>query len=108
AIGDWLRTNGEAVYGTTPWTRAAGTTDGAIPLRFTASRDGATVYAAVMGALPSGSVTLVGIRSPPASVRLLGVAGRLRWTMSGEDLVITLPAAAPVSPASVFALRQRR
>jgi alpha-L-fucosidase len=108
AIGDWLRTNGEAVYGTKPWTRAAGTTADGMPLRFTASRDDATVYAAVMGPLPAGSVTLIGIGDAPGSVRLLGVAGKLHWTMSGEDLVITLPAGAPAAPASVFALRQRR
>src|SRR3954464_10562356 len=39
-IGAWLDVNGESIFGTRPWTRSAGVTADATPVRFTASRDG--------------------------------------------------------------------
>ena len=35
SLGAWLRQNGEAIYGTEPWSRAEGETDQNIPVRFT-------------------------------------------------------------------------
>jgi alpha-L-fucosidase len=106
AMGAWLEVNGEAIFGTRPWTRAEGMTGDGTPVRFTASRDGARVYAAVMGALPSSEVTLVGVGGAPGGVRLLGVTGTLAATVVGSDLRIALPDAAPAQPVHVFELTQ--
>jgi alpha-L-fucosidase len=104
AIGAWLGTNGEAIFGTRPWTRAEGVTSDATPVRFTASRDGTRVYAAVLGPLPANEVTILGVGDAPGGVRLLGFADTLGTTFSGIDLRIELPAAPPAEPVHVFEL----
>ncbi len=47
ALGWWLRTNGDAIYGTRPWTRTDGTTAEGHDIRYT-TRDG-EVFAIVCG-----------------------------------------------------------
>lgn len=104
AIGAWLAINGESVFGSTPWTVAEGITGDGTPVRFTMRRDGSVVYAAVLGALPAGEVTLVGVGSGFDGARLLGVSGALAVTPDGSDLRVQLPVTLPTSPVSVIAL----
>jgi alpha-L-fucosidase len=106
AIGAWLDVHGEAIFGTRPWTRADGVTGDGTPVRFTASRDGARVYAAVLGALPAGGVTLVGVGDAPGGVRLLGSPEALAAVATDGDLHVTLPVAPPARPVHVFVLAQ--
>jgi alpha-L-fucosidase len=104
AIGAWLDVNGEAIFGTHPWTRSAGVLGDGTPVRFTASRDGLTVYATVLGALAPSSIVLRDVPAPPTQVRLLGSSSPLPWTAVGTDLEITLPPGVPTAAAYVFAL----
>jgi alpha-L-fucosidase len=104
AIGAWLGVNGEAIFATRPWTHAEGTTGDGTPVRFTASADGATVYAIVMGPLPAKALTLAGAGLAPSTVRLLGSADRLEATVAGSDLRITLPETVLPQAAYAFAL----
>jgi hypothetical protein len=74
-------------------------------VRFTTSADGATLYAIVMGPLPAGEVTLVGVNATPKKARLLGPRSKkVKATVSGSDLRIKLPKAPPAQAAHVFAL----
>ncbi|MEQ1788229.1 MAG: alpha-L-fucosidase, partial [Acidimicrobiales bacterium] len=70
ALGWWLRTNGDAVYGTRPWSRTDGETTDGQAIRFT-TKDGA-LYAIVVGTPPSDEVTLDVTPPPGAEVTLLG------------------------------------
>ena len=100
-LGAWLRTNGEAIYGTRPWTSAAATTRDGIDVRFTRRDD--ALYAIVLGAPSAPRVAISGVRPhPDATIELLGHDGHLAWRLDGEDIAIDLPAA-PTTPA--FSLR---
>ena len=107
AIGAWLAVNGEAIFGTRPWTRAEGVTGDGTPVRFTASRDGTRVYAIVLGPLPPGEITLRRRRLPPRAACGCS-ARRARSTPrpSGADLRIQLPATPPAQAVHVFELSQ--
>jgi alpha-L-fucosidase len=108
ALGAWLAQNGEAIYGTHPWSRAEGkATDGktgdGIDVRFT--RRGATLYATLLGEPKGASLTLAGVQAKAgAQVRLLGANAPLAWSQSGDDLKVTMPAALPGKYAYVLAI----
>jgi alpha-L-fucosidase len=104
AMGAWLAVNGEAIFATRPWVRAEGVTGDGTPLRFTASQDGTRLFAIVLGPLPAGEITLVGVGSTARAVSLLGTEGELPATASGADLRIMLPPSPPPQAAHVFAL----
>ena len=105
ALGAWLHQNGDAIYGTKPWTRAEGTAVSGstqIPTRFTTH--GATLYATLLGEGPSGSVTLKDVTlKPGATLTLLGAPGSLRWHQQAGDVVVELAGGATHGYAPVLA-----
>jgi alpha-L-fucosidase len=101
SLGAWLRQNGEAIYGTEPWSRAEGETDQSIPVRFT--QKSGRLYATLMGSPKSGAILLRDVRPASGSqVHLLGDAKPLTWTQKGADLEVQLPAALPGKYAYVL------
>ena len=97
ALGWWLRTNGDAIYGTRPWTRTDGTTGEGHDVRFT-TRDGA-VYAIVCGTPSSDGVALdvapaARRRRPPARPRRPA-----RVDAVGDGCAVTLPGRPADAPA---------
>jgi alpha-L-fucosidase len=90
-IGSWLETNGEAIYGTVPWWRMAGTGT----LRFTLHPNKA-FYITSLTPLPGRVVVDAPVPIRPGNrITLLGWHGPvLQWTHSGGRLVITVPPAA--------------
>jgi alpha-L-fucosidase len=105
AIGRWLEVNGSAIFGSRPWVRADGRTGDGTSVRFTASADGRTVHAIVLGPLAGPDVVLEDVAASPKRVELLGSRGALRWRREGGGLRIELPAAVPAAPAHTFAIR---
>jgi alpha-L-fucosidase len=83
-LGDWMRINGESIYGTRP----------TAPYRagdVAYTRRGAVVYAIVLGE-PRGRVRLPRLAVPDgARATLLGVSAPLAWSRDGEDTVVELP-----------------
>jgi alpha-L-fucosidase len=102
ALGWWLRTNGDAIYGTRPWTRTDGTTGEGHDVRYT-TRDGA-VFAIVCGTPGSETVELDVAPAPGATVRLLGHDAALPWEPTEGGCRVTLPARLADAPALALRL----
>ena len=118
-MADWMKVNGEAIFGTRPWTvYGEGPTlfkhDGFSKnvkytpqdVRFTRNRD--DIYAIVLG-VPTGQVVIgaLGSASPlvtgePASVALVGSTEKIQWSRNAENLVISVPAMLPCKSAISF------
>lgn len=98
ALGDWLAANGEAIYGTRPWTRAEGRTLDGAPVRFT-QRNGA-LYAIVLAPARPGSLGMAGLRlSRSACICLPGRDEPLSWVETEAGIAFTLPEDLPAGPA---------
>lgn len=116
-MGDWLRRNSEAVYGTRAWCiYGEGPTQmgsdhfsDMIPgtaqdIRFTRSKDSRTLYAAVLGWPESGKVAIACLGAAQASlsgleqVCLIGCGEEipLCWQQQADALMVTLPERAPL------------
>jgi len=100
AVGRWMKTHGEAIYGTTasPFRR--------LPFygRATVKKD--MLYLSVFLWPTDGRLVIPNIENEARSARLLGVPDtKLRIERSGDDLVIHLPADPPDPVASVVAVK---
>jgi alpha-L-fucosidase len=83
-FGEWMNVNGEAIYGSRPYTRFAGKTNTGNPVQYTA-KDG-HLYAIFVGSV-QGAVAIKDLKvSPGAEVALLGV-GPLERSDNGDVIV---------------------
>jgi len=97
ALGAWLDTNGEAIFATRPWERAAGKTADGIDVRFT--RKGDTLYAILLAKPRAREVTLLSVPAPAGSTFTLLGAGPVEGNAKEGNLQVTLPANLPASHA---------
>jgi alpha-L-fucosidase len=131
-VAKWMDVNKEAIHGTRPWKvygegprmasaaplSAQGFNEGrgkpftAEDVRFTTK--GETLYAIVMGA-PTAAVRVRSLGTdakllarPIASVTLLGSAEQLKWSQTGQALVIEAPRSHPNDIALVFKIALKR
>jgi len=93
ALGGWLAVNGEAIYATKPWVRAAGRASG-VDVRFT--RKGDAVYAILLDRPAPPNVVLESVwAGERMTVQVLGAPGAVVWKQKGKDIELTLPARLP-------------
>jgi Alpha-L-fucosidase/Alpha-L-fucosidase C-terminal domain len=125
-MGAWLRVNGQAIYGTRPFTVfGEGPTKGhgdstqknkdiqfytAQDIRYTTSKSGSTLYATALGWPSGGSLTLHTLYSgnpylsgPVCGVTLLGTGQSIAFEQRTDGLHLMLPSAAPTGLADDIA-----
>ncbi len=91
ALGAWLEQNGDAIYGTTPWSEAEGKSLEGDDLRFT--KKGNDLYVTVLGTPKGKTLSIAGIaQASDEAVMELGVDGPLATDKKGSTLIIRLPA----------------
>ncbi len=100
ALGWWLRTNGEAIYGSRPWTRTSGVTGEGQEVRFTTVGD--TLYAIVIDTPSTEVVELDVTPVGGATVHVLGHNAPLAWQPTATGCAVTLPARPADAPALTF------
>jgi alpha-L-fucosidase len=127
AVGNWMMTNGEAIYETRPWKifgegphsvkagAFAGSSTGmldASDIRFTQNKRGDVVYAIVLG-WPKGDNFLIkslgiGSTQQPGKIQhveMLGCVEKLEWKQLSDSLLIQKPYAKPCNFAFVFKVK---
>ncbi|MBN1139252.1 MAG: alpha-L-fucosidase [Anaerolineae bacterium] len=117
-LGRWLALNGEAIYGTRPWTQYGEGPTGipkafreeeqaaytAQDVRFTCKGD--TLYAILLG-WPKGQALIQSLGSAAArvtGVSMLGLDGPLAWSQDAQGLKVTMPAHKPCEHAYTLKL----
>ena len=102
-LGDWLKLNGEAIFGSRPWGDRDSTTDEGIEVRYTCR--GMTTYAILLGTPQGRTIVLPSLRLLPyAGVRIIGSLGYITWFQEGRDLHIRLTEPLREAPAHVISI----
>jgi alpha-L-fucosidase len=98
ALGNWLGTNGEAMFDTHPWIRAEGKTSQGLDIRFTTNDN--ALYATLLGTPSESEITIEGLEIPSdCTIRLLGQSDAVQWKQVRSDVSIQLPQNLPDSSA---------
>jgi alpha-L-fucosidase len=100
-LGQWLARHGAAIYGTRPAAQAAGRTRAGGRLRYT--RDGAVLYAILLDPGPDRQLVIESLPlAPGAEISRLSTGEPLSWRAEGQDVVVSLSAAADDPLAEVL------
>ena len=102
-LGEWLKLNGEAIFGSRPWGDGEAATEDELPVRYTCR--GMTTYAILLGTPAGRSIVLPSLRLLPyAGVRILGSLCYVTWSQEGKNIHIRLTEPLRNSPAHVISI----
>jgi alpha-L-fucosidase len=89
ALGNWMQTNGEAIYDTQPWQTFGGETKSGKPIRYT-QKDG-KLYIHFFSS-PGQRETIPGLLpGKNTAIRLLSGNASLKWKNRDADMEISFP-----------------
>ncbi|MGB0081283.1 MAG: alpha-L-fucosidase C-terminal domain-containing protein, partial [Terracidiphilus sp.] len=124
-MGAWLKTNGEAIYGSRPWlvygegpTKVAGTAKNSDQQEFTpedirfTTHNGA-LYAIALGWPSNGELRIRSLarglpylKGPVCGVKMLGSDASFSWRQEVDGMYIQLPLQRPNEPAWTFRIME--
>ena len=106
-IGQWLKINGEGIYGTRPWERAEGKTSDNIEVRFTHKNE--ILYIHLLKTPKVRSLKILSLEIPKdSSIMLLNYNDPLIWEQDQEDLIIKIPDNLRESSVYVFKVKSSK
>lgn len=124
-MGTWLKTNGEAIYGSRPWlvygegpTKVTGTAKSSDQQEFTAedirfTTHNGRLYAIALGWPAGGDLRIRSLarglpylKRPVCGVKLLSSDALLSWRQDADGLHIQLPVQRPNEPAWTFRIME--
>lgn len=90
ALGKWLDTNGDAIFGSRPWLIAESETKDGLPLRFTFKKDLLFMF---LLDTPKNTEVLIPdlIVDDETKITMLGITKELQWKNDSKGLRISLP-----------------
>jgi alpha-L-fucosidase len=97
-LGDWLSVNGEGIFGSRPWIRAAAVATDGSEVRFTRKAD--TVYVFYLKRPQGQTLTIPFVYAKEGtSISVLGSDAKATFSQQGPDLMVSLSGHIPETPA---------